>query len=118
MILVDTSVWVEHLRKGNAELTHLLQNARVMMHPFIIGELACGNFKNRSEVLSLLSALPMAMSADQHEVLELIEAKRLMGQGVGWMDCHLLASALLSGVPLWTVDRKFRSMCAVLNVLY
>jgi predicted nucleic acid-binding protein len=118
MILVDTSVWIEHLRKGSAELAQLLQNARVLTHPLIIGELACGNLRNRREVLSLLSALPMATSADQDEVLELIGAKRLMGQGVGWIDCNLLASALLSGVPLWTLDRKFRSMCTALGVLY
>jgi predicted nucleic acid-binding protein len=106
MVLVDTSVWVEHLRDGNIGLEMLLNEGNVVGHPFVIGELACGNLKNRSEILSLLWALPMAHHAEHDEVMELIEAHSLMGKGLGYIDMHLLASAMLTEVPLWTLDRQ------------
>ena len=118
MILVDTSIWVEHLRHGSEELTALLKKVEVFSHPFVLGELSCGNLKNRREVLTLLQELPTATIAENEEVLELIEARKLMGHGIGWVDAHLLASAILSGSPLWTADRKLRSLTATLGVLY
>lgn len=118
MILVDTSIWVEHFRRANEALAELLRDVQVLSHPFIVGELSCGNLKNRQELLSLLQELPRATIAEHEEVLELVETRKLSGQGIGWVDAHLLASALLSGSPLWTADRKLRTLSAALGVLY
>lgn len=107
MILVDTSVWVDHLRSGDPELVRLLEGERVMVHPFVIGELACGNLKNRQEVLKLLGDLPAASVATHDEVLTFIERRSLMGRGIGYVDVHLLAAVALSDDGrLWTRDRK------------
>ena len=110
MILVDTSVWIDHLRRGNERLKSLLHDDQVLCHPFVIGELACGNLHNRNEVLYLLEALPGVPVADHTEVLHLIDAHRLYGQGLGWIDAHLLASALLTGCELWTSDRLLHAL--------
>src|SRR6476661_3584816 len=104
MVLVDTSVWVHHLRHGNASLEGLLKGDRVICHPFIIGELACGSIGNRSEILYLLSSLPQSVIADHEEVMEFVENNRLYGLGIGWIDRHLLAYALLCRTNLWTLD--------------
>ena len=109
MILVDTSIWVTHLRQGSRQLEKLLMDAEVMCHPFIIGELACGNLKNRNEIISLLQSLPMASPIESDEFLFFIERNHLMGKGVGFVDVHLLASAQLTGVPLWTTDKWIKS---------
>jgi len=106
MVLVDTSVWVLHLREGNAKLVRLLNDGYVVCHPFIVGELACGNLRNRSEILSLLQSLPMAIQAEHEEVLQFIENNKLMGKGLGYIDIHLLTSAILIGVSIWTIDKK------------
>jgi predicted nucleic acid-binding protein len=108
MILVDTSVWIAHFRKGGAGLGELLRESLVMAHPFIIGELACGNLKNRTQILNDLRTLPCAVSATHEEVLRLIEDRKLWGLGIGWADVHLLASALLSNCRLWTFDRRLQ----------
>ena len=105
MVLVDTSVWVSHLRQGDARLKALLIDGQVVCHPFIIGELACGNLMNRHEILSLLRSLPAAILAQHNEVMQFIEDHRLMGKGLGYVDVHLMASALLTGVPIWTLDK-------------
>lgn len=118
MVLVDTSIWVSHLRKGNARLKTLLEKAEVVCHPFIIGELACGNIKNRTEILSSLQALPMASIAKHEEVLRLIESHNLMGSGLGLIDVHLLAAALLTRAPLWTADKRLRAASAELSIAY
>ena len=109
MVIVDTSIWVTHLRQGNRQLEKLLMDAEVMCHPFIIGELACGNLKNRNEIISLLQSLPMAPTIEFDEFLFFIDRNHLMGKGVGLVDVHLLASAQLSGVPLWTADKRLKS---------
>ena len=109
MVIVDTSIWVTHLRQGNRQLEKLLIDAEVMCHPFIIGELACGNLKNRNEIISLLQSLPMASTIEFEELLFFIDRNHLMGKGVGLVDVHLLASAQLSGVPLWTADKRLKS---------
>jgi len=106
MVLVDTSVWVSHLRETHAGLVDLLNDGEVACHPFIVGEIACGNVKNRTTVLSLLEALPVTISVEHEEVLAFIENHDLMGKGLGYIDVHLLASAVLSGLPLWTLDKK------------
>ena len=118
MVLVDTSIWVLHLRKGNACLKALLEKAEVVCHPSIIGELACGNIKNRTEILSSLHALPAAVVAKHEEVLRFIESHHLMGRGLGLIDIHLLASALLTRVPLWTADKRLRAASTELNIAY
>lgn len=106
MVLVDTSVWVEHFRQGHARLAGMLAEASVLMHPFVAGELACGNLKNRTGILTDLSALPSATRASDDEVLHLIENHSLWGRGIGWIDAHLLTSALLSNCQFWTLDKK------------
>ena len=106
MILVDTSVWVDHLRRGSARLEALLSDGLVLIHPFVLGELALGRLKSRSEILGLLAEIPRAESANHEEVLEFVERHELAGSGVGWIAAHLLVSAALSGVSLWTLDRR------------
>ena len=116
MLLVDTSVWVEHFRRGETALADSLRHGAVLMHPFIAGELACGNLKKRRAVLADLHAVPPARLASNQEVRQLIEARRLWGRGLGWIDAHLLASALLSGCRLWTLDRRLRGAAAELGL--
>ena len=118
MILVDTSVWVAHLREGNAQLKALLNEGTVVCHPFIIGELACGTMRNRVQILSLLQSLPMAEIAEHSEVLQFIEHNRLAGKGLGYVDVNLLASAVLTGIPFWTLDRKLQQASAKLRINY
>lgn len=118
MVLVDTSLWVSHLRKGHPGLETLLNDEEVMCHPFIIGELACGNLKNRTEILSLLRSLPSAIRATHDEVLHFIGNNRLMGRGLGYIDVHLMASARLTGVPIWTLDKKLSGVSALLGISY
>ena len=118
MVLVDTSVWVNHFRRGNIHLKELLLNGEVVCHSFVIGELACGNIKNRSEILDLLQALPKAPTIDLAEYLYFIEQNHLSGTGIGFVDVHLLASARLSGVPLWTNDKRLKENARKLNVFY
>ena len=118
MTLVDTSVWVEHFRKGDLKLQDLLADSKAVVHPFIIGELACGNLKNRAEILHLLSELPQSIVAEQGEVLKLVDSKRLFGTGLGWIDAHLLASALLSNVTLISYDKAVREAASRLGIKY
>lgn len=117
MILVDTSVWVEHFRAGSDRLKTLLLEEQVLCHPFIIGELACGWLRNRREILSMLRVLPPAQPVKHEEVLSFLEARRLYGRGLGWVDAHLLASTLLTGCALWTLDKPLRRAAASLDIL-
>lgn len=116
MVLVDTSVWIDHFRRGNATLQARLLAAEIMTHEHIIGELACGNLRRRTETLGWLELLPRAPVAEAGEVLLLIDQERLAGKGLGWIDAHLLASARLSGWQLWTLDRRLREVAARLHV--
>jgi predicted nucleic acid-binding protein len=118
MILVDTSIWVDHLRTGNDLLSHLLEQDVVLTHPFVIGELACGSIVNRHEILELLETLPGIRTPEYAEVLHLVEVKRLYGRGIGWVDAHLLAAALLSHAFLLTSDRKLRLVAESLGIGY
>jgi predicted nucleic acid-binding protein len=118
MVLVDTSVWVHHLREGDIDLEKLLNEGQVMCHPFIIGEIACGRLKNRVEILRLLNQLPMTIQAKHEEMLEFIDANRLMGRGLGYVDIHLSASAILTGVTMWTLDKKLNETNKRLGICY
>ena len=118
MVLIDTSIWVSHFKDGNPQLEALLMKGKVICHPFVIGELACGNLKNRKEILSLLEALPTATTADHKEVLYFIEQHRLMGIGLGYIDVHLLASARLSRIRFWTKDKKLMEAAVKFNASY
>jgi hypothetical protein len=118
MVLVDTSVWVKHLRDGEPALEDLLEHGHVMCHPFIVGELACGNLEKRTEILGLLQALPIAVSAGHDEVLRFIEDNRLMAKGLGFIDMHLLASALLSELRLWTLDKRLQQVALKLGLAF
>lgn len=119
MILVDTSVWVDHLREGAPALAAALQQARVLTHPFVLGELACGNLKNRGEVLQLLGELPTAPTATDAEALDFIERRALMGRGIGYIDVHLLASVVLAGsVRLWTRDKRLAAVAEELELAH
>ena len=115
-VLVDTSVWIDHLRKGEPLLQDLLSAGQVAIHPYIIGELACGRLSHRAEILKLLSELPLVAMASNEEVLHLIENHRLDGKGLGWIDAHLLASSLLDHIPLWTRDRKLATAAKGLGI--
>ena len=110
MILVDTSVWVDHLRSGLPLLANFLEKGEVLIHPWVIGEIACGNLRNRNQVLDLLQGLPAAVVASDSEVLLLIERSNLMGRGIGYVDAHLLAAAKLSRCGLWTQDRRLAAL--------
>lgn len=116
MILVDTSVWVDHLRSGLPHLTTALDGGKVLIHPWVIGELACGNLHDRGRVLDLLQGLPAATVASDSEVLQLIEQQKLMGRGIGYVDAHLLASARLTRCCLWTEDRRLAALAKELGV--
>lgn len=118
MVLVDTSVWISHFRNGNKDLESLLNEDKVICHPMIIGELACGNIKNRTEILSLLHTLPPAKEAIHEEVLEFIDKTKLYGKGIGYTDVHLLASALISDSALWTLDRTIDNEATKLEINY
>lgn len=107
MILVDTSVWIDHLRTGDPKLVELLQDGQVLTHPWVIGELALGRLSRRGEVLALLHNLPQATVATDVEVLTLIDNQQLFGLGVGYVDAHLLAATMLStNARLWTRDKR------------
>lgn len=118
MVLVDTSVWVSHLRDGNTEMAALLNNGNVLCHPLIVGELACGNLKDRAVILSFLKLLPMCIEAEHEEVLSFIENNRIMGKGIGYADAQLVASSVLTGVPIWTLDKKLAQVADSLHVKY
>jgi predicted nucleic acid-binding protein len=109
LILVDTSVWVDHLRRGDAALVDLLERSAVVMHPFVVGEIACGSLRDRESILELLQDLPAAVVASPDEVLTFVESQILYGKGIGYVDVHLLTSvALTPGARLWTRDTKLR----------
>ena len=116
MILVDTSVWVDHLRRTDAGLVALLERSAVVMHPFVVGEIACGTRRDRELVLELLQDLPAAVVATDEEVMQFIERQALYGKGFGYVDVHLLASvALTGGTRLWTRDQRLRQAAAALG---
>jgi hypothetical protein len=118
MVLVDTSVWVDHFRSRSAQLVSLLEQDEVVCHPFVLGELAGGNLSNRTEILRLLQSLPQAVVARPEEIMPFIDSHRLMGIGLGLVDVHLLASARISLVSIWTRDRQLKRAAEKLEVLF
>ena len=113
MTLVDTSVWIDHLRKGDSKLALLLEQGSVLMHPFVIGQIACGSLSQRLMILNLLRDLPAAAVADHSEAMKFIDRHALHGRGMGYIDIHLLVStALTSGARLWTRDRRLHTVAA------
>ncbi len=116
MILVDTSVWVDHFRNNNEHLQAILKNDMVTCHELVIGELACGNFKNRKKVIGLLQNLPQLPHVKFDDFLRFVEEKELYGKGIGYVDIHLLASAELSRVELWTFDKRLKGQAERLNI--
>jgi predicted nucleic acid-binding protein len=118
MVLVDTNIWIGHFRGLNKDLVPLLNVGSVACHEFIIGELAAGNLKNRTEILSLFQSLPSTPVVESHEYLEFVESRKLMGKGLGFVDIHILASAVLSGLPLWTEDKRLAKAADDLGVAY
>ncbi|WP_026472411.1 type II toxin-antitoxin system VapC family toxin [Alkanindiges illinoisensis] len=117
MILVDTSVWIDHLRASDNTLVQLLQRGQVLAHPFVIGEISLGNLKQRTQVLTALKQLPQAIIAHNSEVTQLVEQHNLFGLGIGYIDAHLLASTLLSAhTKLWTRDKRLFNVAEKLNI--
>ena len=116
MVLVDTSVWIEHFRKTSTRLAGLLDDGEVAVHPFVIGELACGNLANRKEILSLLHSLPAVQRVEDDEVLFFIEQHSLAGRGLGLVDVHLLASSKMGELPLWTKDKRLTAAAKELGL--
>jgi predicted nucleic acid-binding protein len=118
VILVDSSVWIEHLRRDSRPLRRLLEEQLVLVHPFILGEIACGHIKDRHKTLSLLQNLPSLDTVDDDQILHFIEQRRLMGRGVGLIDIHILASCLVQPCLIWTIDRRLRSVAKELDVAF
>jgi hypothetical protein len=116
MILVDTSIWVDHLRTPNRRLIELLEAELVSMHPWVVGELACGNLADRANTLYLLRSLPPVAVASDDEVLFFIDKHGIAGKGVGYLDMHLLAAAALASLKLWTRDRRLNEVAALLGL--
>ena len=117
MIVVDTSVWIDHLRRGVSALAEMLERGDVATHPFVIGELACGSLSNRTEILSLLSTLPEVPVATQEEVVVFIERRKFMGRGLGLIDVHLLAAVTMDkNLQLWTRDKRLLAAAVNLEI--
>lgn len=116
MVLVDTSVWIDHFRRSSSKLSSLLEVEEVAIHPFILGELACGNLHNRKEIIALLHALPVVAKVEDDEALLFIESHRLMGRGVGLVDVHILASCHLDSCCLWTRDKRLYSIAQEMKI--
>jgi hypothetical protein len=118
MVLVDTSVWILHLRQGSGQLRSMLLSDMVLTHPFVVGELACGNLAQRAVVLDSLASLPSAALASQDEAMRLLAERGLSGKGIGWVDVHLLAAAKLSRAWLWTLDTALSEAAGALGVAW
>jgi predicted nucleic acid-binding protein len=116
MILSDTSVWIDHLRRGEPQLVRLLADGQVLVHPFVVAEIALGSLARRDSVIGILESLPRGPVALHEEVMTLIEEEQLYGLGIGYIDVHLVASARLAGARLWTRDKRLRAVADRLGV--
>jgi len=117
MILADTSDWIDHFRTGNADMSKLLTQRQIAMHPFIVAELALGSLRDRARALSYLDMLPQVRVAQLDEVRQMIEARSLYSQGIGLIDAHLIASVFLNpGTLLWTKDKRLRGIATALGI--
>jgi predicted nucleic acid-binding protein len=117
-VLVDTSVWIDHFRTRNARLSELLEAGQVWIHPFTIGELACGSLSQRRKILMLLSALPGVPEAGHDEVMDFVETNALFSKGLGWIDMHLLRSAQILQLPFWTLDKRLAAAAHELGLAH
>ena len=118
-VLADTSVWIDHFRSENPRFVNLLDNREVLIHPMVIGELACGNLSNRSATLEILSELPAIQAIEYGDILDFIEHNRLMGKGVDYVDVHLLASvAMADSASLWSYDRRLMDAATDLDIAW
>jgi predicted nucleic acid-binding protein len=118
MILVDTSVWIDHFRRRLPALVRLLEDGEVVLHPFIVGEVALGHLKGRSNTVALLGELPSLAAADHAQALDFAGRHGLAGSGIGWVAAHLLCAASAGGVPIWTHDRNLRKQAARMGLLH
>lgn len=118
MILVDTSVWINHFRASSRLLAQLLDREQVLTHPFVAGELACGKLVNRKEIIALFHSLPSAQKVDDDEILFFIDRHKLMGRGFGLVDIHLLASTIIEGGLLWTTDNNLSLAARNLGIAF
>lgn len=117
MLLVDTSIWIDHLNGQDGSLSWYLEEGQVLIHPFVIGELACGNLKHRSQIIALLHDLPQLPTASEFEVLYFLERQQLMGMGLGYIDIHLLAAVTIAGnCTLWTRDKRLHEVATAFGV--
>ena len=116
MILADSSIWIDHLRSPEQTLVSLLEAEQIVVHPWVTGELACGNLADRENTLQLLRSAPQARVVDEDEVLFFIDRHRVAGKGVGYIDMHLLAAAALDSLKLWTRDRRLSEVAAMLGL--
>jgi predicted nucleic acid-binding protein len=117
-VLVDTSIWLDHLRYGLRELDLLLEQFFATTHPFVAGELACGNLRDRGVFLAYLNALPQSPLLAHEEAMRLVEIQRLAGTGLNWVDVHLLGSAMVSGAKLWTRDQALHKVAERLGIAF
>lgn len=117
-VLADTSIWIDYLSSGNPGMGALLDKEVVAMHPFVIGELACGNLKDRPAFLARLRLIPHAPSASQEEAMHFLENNKLWGFGINWVDLHLLASSRLAGAYLWTRDKALQKAAEKLRIAF
>jgi hypothetical protein len=115
MVLVDTSVWIDHLRRRSERLAGLLEDGLIVCHPFVVGELACGHLARRAEMLALLQRLPTLALVSYDEALRFVDARHLAGSGLGWVDVHLLAAARVAGAAVWTADRRLAKVADTLD---
>ena len=118
MILVDSSVWIDHMRKPLSALKHSLHGGGVLTHPLVIGELACGNLRQRQATLKMLRSLPKVAQCSHTEVDTLIESEKLMGRGIGIVDAHLLCAARLNSLSLWTRDRRLNAIAQEFSMAF
>ena len=115
-MLVDTTIWIDHLRRGDTSLAAMLEQEQVCVHPFVIGEVACGHLTDRPDVLGSMQALPMLPIVRHADVMDFVDRHRLMGRGLGWVDMHLLASVSTSGEQLMTRDKRLRAAAEELGL--
>ena len=118
MVIVDSSIWIGHLKQSNKHLSQLLQEDLVMIHPLIIGELACGSMKKRGEFLSLLKLLPVCQIPTYDECLSFLEEEALFGKGIGWVDINILAASRLSSGTVWTFDKRLHLAAERLKIAH
>ncbi len=116
MILADTSVWIDHFKRRNETLCDHLEDGEIAVHPYVIGELACGHLRSRAKILQLFAELPSLAGLELREALAFVEAHKLMGLGLGWADVHLLAAARLGDAQLWTLDKRLETTARRLGV--